>query len=574
DPLQAALAAGETPSPEMVAAAAARSVMRPPAALTLLGAVAVVFVATLWLNDRQSISATLRSDLSIDVLVHRSREILGALGYADRLSDSASGLRFNVGYLRFDRTRAAAGRRQRLLADRPAAIEFWFRESPVPLVADMRPLVGGPPRVGPVSFDNPPRDARGMRSIVLDPRGRLLSFQAVPDEFDTRAAAAMNWDAVFAAAGLDRREFHDAEPTWTPPAASDERRAWTGAYAEWPDIPIRLEAAAYRGYLVGFRTLAPWDRVPPPDAAVGRGQFVGGFVYALSIAGLVLAWWNLRLGRGDKRGAYRLGVFILIASVIEWLLKVDHVAGAGEMQLFRLGLGTALVQAVSAYVVYLALEPHLRRRWPEALITWSRVIGGRFSDAAVGRDVLIGLALAGIAAVVWTLAAWWFGRTTDADLVLANALSARRGLGTLVATMANAVFISVFVCFFALLMRLLFRNTIAAALAAWVPWLLLGLVSAVDGQAFSPIVTGTFGVVSTFAVFRYGLLAVTTVIATQTLDPMFRAWVAWHGLPGGGFVLALIVGVGAWACYLAIGSPALVPRRQGGLGISDGASSG
>jgi len=47
-----------------------------------------------------------------------------------------------------------------------------------------------------------------------------------------------------------------------------------------------------------------------------------------------------------------------------------------------MGLMTALL--------YLALEPFVRRRWPTALISWSRVLTGRLRDARVGRDVLLG----------------------------------------------------------------------------------------------------------------------------------------------------------------------------------------
>src|SRR5205807_2285944 len=43
----------------------------------------------------------------------------------------------------------------------------------------------------------------------------------------------------------------------------------------------------------------------------------------------------------------------------------------------------------------LALEPYVRRRWPWRMISWNRLLAGRFLDPMVGRDVLIG-ALQGI----------------------------------------------------------------------------------------------------------------------------------------------------------------------------------
>ena len=47
-------------------------------------------------------------------------------------------------------------------------------------------------------------------------------------------------------------------------------------------------------------------------------------------------------------------------------------------------------------VVYLALEPYVRRFWPDSLLGWSRLVAGHVPDPRVGRDVLAG-ALFGVA---------------------------------------------------------------------------------------------------------------------------------------------------------------------------------
>ncbi len=53
----------------------------------------------------------------------------------------------------------------------------------------------------------------------------------------------------------------------------------------------------------------------------------------------------------------------------------------------------AASMAAGIWLIYLALEPFARRRWPEMLISWSRAISGRLRDPLVGRDVLIGAAV-------------------------------------------------------------------------------------------------------------------------------------------------------------------------------------
>ena len=40
----------------------------------------------------------------------------------------------------------------------------------------------------------------------------------------------------------------------------DARAAWTGSLCERPDVPMRIEAAAYRGKPVYFELIGPWTR--------------------------------------------------------------------------------------------------------------------------------------------------------------------------------------------------------------------------------------------------------------------------------------------------------------------------
>ena len=52
------------------------------------------------------------------------------------------------------------------------------------------------------------------------------------------------------------------------------------------------------------------------------------------------------------------------------------------------------------YVVYLALEPFVRRLWPSMLVGWTRALSGRLRDPLIGRDCLVGVALGGTAALL------------------------------------------------------------------------------------------------------------------------------------------------------------------------------
>jgi serine/threonine-protein kinase len=60
--------------------------------------------------------------------------------------------------------------------------------------------------------------------------------------------------------------------------------------------------------------------------------------------------------------------------------------------------GSLFISAVT-WILYLALEPWVRRRWPETIISWSRLLSGQLRDPLVGRDILFGVMLG----VVWIL---------------------------------------------------------------------------------------------------------------------------------------------------------------------------
>jgi hypothetical protein len=65
-----------------------------------------------------------------------------------------------------------------------------------------------------------------------------------------------------------------------------------------------------------------------------------------------------------------------------------------EWILFTIALGKSLADAVASWCIYLAVEPYARRLHARYLISWNRLLRGRFRDPLVGRDILSGVALA------------------------------------------------------------------------------------------------------------------------------------------------------------------------------------
>ena len=149
---------------------------------------------------------------------------------------------------------------------------------------------------------------------------------------------------------------------------------------------MRIEAAAYRGKPVYFELIGPWTRPErmQPYQRTGGERAVIAIITVLSLSVLIvsamLARRNLRLGRGDRRGALRLAAFVFVASMVAWFFGAHHVPSVSELGLFLENLQVALAWSGFLWVLYIALEPYVRRRWTATLVSWSRLLAGGFRE--------------------------------------------------------------------------------------------------------------------------------------------------------------------------------------------------
>jgi len=393
DPLAAALAAGETPSPEMVAASGGVSALKPLPAIAALVTALAFLAALAALSDRALLTSYVPLEKPPEVLADRAREISRTLGYSDASTGTAWGINPPTEYLRFAFEQGeAAATRDRLRTGQPAGLLFWFRSSPrqmVPFGTEDR-----------VTQSNPPLTVTDMRSVLLDQDGRLVEFYAVPPQLESPATEPpphADWRTLLQLAGLDDAQFRPVTPQWTSRSYSDERAAWEGPLPGWPEQRLRVEAAAYRGRTVFFQLVYPWTqpeqmRERPPSRARKWGQTLVAVVLiaVLAVAAMV-ARHNLRKGRGDRRGAFRISTVMFAGSMLTWVTGSTHFADVNvEIGRFFTAIGAALFGAGLLWLLYLALEPYVRKFWPSTLVSWSRLLAGQLRDPRVGRDILIG----------------------------------------------------------------------------------------------------------------------------------------------------------------------------------------
>jgi len=159
DPLAAALAAGETPSPEMVAAAGQTEGTRPALALACLLGVGVLLGICTFLGYRESAMKHIHPENSGEVLAHRAREIVSQLGYSPAANDSAWGFAYDDDYLEYlDEKEKPGPLWARVLTGQPQLLQFWYRQSPKQMVANGFANMSLTP--GVVGFDDPPATFR------------------------------------------------------------------------------------------------------------------------------------------------------------------------------------------------------------------------------------------------------------------------------------------------------------------------------------------------------------------------------------------------------------------------------
>jgi len=281
---------------------------------------------------------------------------------------------------------------------------------------------------------------------------------------------------------------------------------------------------------------------------------------ALILGASRLAHRNYRHGRGDREGALLLAKMVFVVLVLLWILRGHIVPGFQTFLLIILAVSTALFLSGLVFVLYLALEPYVRRYWPQAIISWSRLLSGRIRDPLVGRDILFGVLLG----VVWVLVFKAEGivlmKTGAAPRLYSTdyLVSTRQGLGAWLSQFPPAILGTLQFFFLFLVLKVILKRDWLAAIA------FIGIFAAAKTLGSTHFaVEAVFAIlvylIAAVIISRFGLVSLACAIFTVNLlgnVPFTSDSSAWY-LGISIFALLSVVALAAWGFYHALGDKPL-----------------
>jgi tRNA A-37 threonylcarbamoyl transferase component Bud32 len=558
DPLAAAIAAGETPSPQLVAAAPVQGAVTPRTAV-IFGLLFVATLATLarWQWNPAKVFGITRST---EVMAAQTRDLLADLGYTDAPVDSAAGFRYRYPDWRDPAVVNTAQPWSRLAGLRPAAVFFWYREQ--------QSLMSGfeSGRVGLEALALPLRTVTGTSpyepgfeqgSIYVErgPNGSLDTlFVRPPANAPSGEGAPVDWLRLFGEARLDPNDFGETTPDPALALPGSRRIAWTRKPAEGVD-PLRIEAAELAGRPVAFRVLSTrttyelgatpfYLSIRTTNANIVLYVTIGLLCVAY-VGGAYFLRRNTVLGRGDRRGASRLARVVTGVTFVSALLTASPPLDARLFSVLHGAAAVALFAGAWCWVFYLAIEPFVRRQWPRIMVGWSRLMAGEWRDPQVGREVFIGVLTTFVALTLGVLAVRLSGQ--EPTLTEQYHFRAISNSGLLVASLLQLIPYSMFVSLMWMVMLLLFRRILRSdyAAIAFLTLVSLGIAPTTQWAVVAAVIIG--GALGLFVTLRVGFLSqVTQLIAWLAATALPFA----PGTPG-------FVGTLSWIPIVAVSALAL-----------------
>ena len=570
DPLAAAVAAGETPSPGMVVEAGETGELsRAKASLALLAVLAGLFLVAV-LAGRTTLYAR-RPILAPEVLENRARDLLQRVAPGVRIGDTAAWMSLDGRASEF----LAEGMATETYRSRTARLLYHLRTSPEALSARNTEFR--------VLDNDPPFDRSGMTRVIVDQDGRLTELAVVPPQRESapQTKSAPDWMPLLRETGIDTARLTAAASEWAAPFDTDAKFAWTGVDARTA-MPLRIETGAYHGRPVWLLVVTPFTRpermLTSSPALMNRIATAMNLFFLIAIPILVtlLAMRNIRRGHVDLRGAAKAGLFVGVSSFLTGVVRADHSTSFHDEWLaVSIMVAYAAFWGAVVWGSYVAAEPLVRRRWPKMMIGWSRLLAGRWRDPMIGRETL-----AGVGAGIAVLLAWHasvlvpdlLGHDVDPLAYAVTPLgSARQAIYYLMRALGESTLRAIGAAVVLLVFRVVLRHPIASN-AMTVLVLTLSFLGDTTAPPIFRVAYAVFaGCVVLFLLTRIGVLSVGvtagTIIVMRSL-PVTLDVATWYFARGALAIAAVLILI-AFGFLVSLGAKSVFPARF--LEVEEGA---
>jgi hypothetical protein len=229
--------------------------------------------------------------------------------------------------------------------------------------------------------------------------------------------------------------------------------------------------------------------------------------------------------------------------------------------LLSLAISTGLLISAIFFALYLALEPYVRSKWPQTIVSWTRLLAGNLRDPLVGRDLLFGTILGMSWVLVFFLGYLLDIRVGESPLLpdTTSLQGVRSAAGLWLTTVLLSVF-GVLTFFFVLvLLRVLVRNRWLAAVLFVAVYAGPKVLASNHRLIDTPIWLIIYGI-SAFAVVRFGLVTLLAAVFVANLMlnlPYTLDTSRWYAGTTMGLVLSVAL-LAAWGYYSSLAGKKLL----------------
>jgi len=248
-------------------------------------------------------------------------------------------------------------------------------------------------------------------------------------------------------------------------------------------------------------------------------------------------------------------VAVFLLDLLLFVVRAHLSLTTSTLELLAYAISSGLLVSAVLWTLYMALEPYVRSKWPQTIVSWSRLLAGNLRDPVVGRDLLYG-SLLGVVWVLVFLVGYTFDIRVGESLLLPSTdilEGAQATWGMWLSNVVGAVFGVLSFFFILVLLRVLVRNRWLAA-ALFVCLYSLPKILASNHPAIDLPIWIIIYAIAAFALVRFGLIALAAAVFTAnvllnlpyTMD--FSKWYAGQSIA---VVLSFAL-IAGWGFYTAL----------------------